>query len=75
MNQLTYFAQIDENNICLQVRVVTAQFMAENPDRYLGVWVQTFFDDPNKTYAGEGYIYDAEAQDFVAPVVTGIPEP
>jgi hypothetical protein len=67
MNELTYFAQINDKNVCLQVHVVSAEFMAENPERYTGTWVETFFNNPNKTYAGEGYIYDAETQDFTAP--------
>jgi hypothetical protein len=67
MNELTYFAQINDENVCLKVHVVSAEFMAENPERYTGTWVETFFNNPNKTYAGEGYIYDAETQDFTAP--------
>lgn len=63
----TYFAQLNDDNIVTDVRVVTAQFMAENPERYLGVWVETFYDDPNKTYAGVGYTYDFDTQDFTAP--------
>ena len=62
-----YFAQIDENNICLQVHVVTRLFLEENPDRYPGTWVETFVDLPNKTYAGPGFIYDPETKDFTAP--------
>ena len=63
----TYFAQLNDDNIVTDVHVVTAEFMAENPNRYLGVWVETFYDDPNKTYAGVGYTYDFETQDFTAP--------
>ena len=63
----TYFAQINDDNIVTDVHVVTAEFMAENPERYLGVWVETFYDDPNKTYAGVGYTYDFDTQDFTAP--------
>ena len=63
----TYFAQLNDDNIVTDVHVVTAEFMAENPDRYLGVWVETFYDDPNKTYAGVGYTYDYDTQDFTAP--------
>ena len=63
----TYFAQLNDDNIVTDVHVVTAEFMAENPDRYLSVWVETFYDDPNKTYAGVGYTYDFETQDFTAP--------
>lgn len=62
--QLTYFAQLDQNNVVVAVHVVTAEFMAENPDRYPGVWVETFWDNPNKTYAGVGMIYDAQNQNF-----------
>ena len=62
-----YFAQLDENNVVINVHVVTAEFMAENPERYPGVWVETFFDNPNKTYAGIGWTYDYNTQDFTAP--------
>ena len=63
-----YFAQIDASNIVLQVHVVTAEYMAENPERYPGVWVETFIDNPNKTYAGVGYTYHYETEDFTAPI-------
>ena len=63
-----YFAQIDDNNIVVTVHVVTAEFMAENPDRYPGTWVETYFDTAGKTYAGVGYTYDANTDDFIAPV-------
>jgi hypothetical protein len=62
-----YFAQLDDNNIVLQVAVVTRLFLDENPDRYPGTWVETFVDLPNKTYAGVGYTYDAKKKDFTAP--------
>jgi hypothetical protein len=29
-----YFAQLDENNVVINVHVVTAEFMAANPERY-----------------------------------------
>jgi len=62
-----YFAQIDDNNVVINVHVVTAEFMAENPDRYKGVWVETFFNTENKTYAGVGFTYDYDTQDFTPP--------
>jgi hypothetical protein len=62
-----YFAQIDDNNIVIQVHVVDRLFLEENPDRYPGTWVETFTDLPNKTYAGVGYTYDADTNDFIAP--------
>jgi hypothetical protein len=69
MSQPTYFARI-ENNIVIDVAVTSAEFMAENSDRYPGTWVETFIDIPGKTYAGVGYIYDPITQDFTAPPVT-----
>jgi hypothetical protein len=67
MSEATYFAKI-ENDIVIDVSVTSAEFMAANPDRYSGVWVETFTDDPNKTYAGVGYTYDRANDDFVPPV-------
>jgi hypothetical protein len=64
-----YFAQIDENNICLQVAVVTRLFLEQNPDRYPGTWVETFVNLPGKTYAGPSFIYDPVAKDFTTPPV------
>ena len=64
-----YFARIDENNIVTHVSVTTAEFMAENPERYEGTWVETFFNVPNKRYAGIGFIYNPVTKDFVEPPV------
>lgn len=63
-----YFAQIDDNNICTYVSVVTSEFLAANPERYTGTWVETFIDNPNKIYATVGYIYDAITQNFSVPL-------
>jgi hypothetical protein len=62
-----YFAQLDENNVVTTVHVVTAEFMAANPERYPGVWVETFFNTDGKIYAGVGYTYDYDTQDFIPP--------
>jgi hypothetical protein len=62
-----YFAQVT-NGIVTAVAVVTAEFMAANPERYQGEWVETFFNTENKTYAGIGYTYDSATQDFVMPI-------
>lgn len=70
-----YFAQLDENNVVTHVAVVTADFMADNPDRYPGRWVETFFDTPGKTYAGPGFIYVQEQDDFIPPILPEEPEP
>jgi len=63
-----YFAQLDENNVVIAVHVVTSEFMAENPDRYPGTWVETFVDHPTKIYAGVGYIYNPKTKNFIEPV-------
>lgn len=60
----TYFAQIDSNNIVIDVRVVSAEYMAKNPGLYPGTWIETFIAE-GKTYAGLGYTWDGI--DFVAP--------
>ena len=65
MNDPTYYAQIDAQNIVTNVAVVTAEFMAENPDRYLGTWIETFIGVEGKTYAGIGYTWNGT--DFVPP--------
>ena len=67
---MAYYAQI-VNDIVTEVIVVNddvpngAQFCH---DLLGGVWVQTFIDDPNKTYAGVNYTYDLTTQDFIAPL-------
>lgn len=68
-----YFAQLDENNVVTHVAVVTREFLEENPERYQGRWVETFFDTEGKTYAGVGFIYDEDAEDFTAPVAPELP--
>ena len=68
----TYFAQLNDENIVIDVHVVSQEFIDANPDRYTGVWVETFYNNPNKTYAGLGWTYDFDTQDFIAPP---IPEP
>ena len=61
-----YFAQVTDG-VVTDVRVVTAEFMAANPDRYPGTWVETFIGVEGKTYAGIGYTWNGT--DFVAPIV------
>jgi hypothetical protein len=68
-----YFAEIDNNNVVINVHVVTQQFLDDNPDRYPGTYVETFIDVPGKTYAGVGYTYDSKTKDFIPPIY--IPQP
>jgi hypothetical protein len=72
MTNHQYFAQINDNNIVTDVAVVHRDFLDANPERYTGTWVETFFDLPNKTYAGIGFTYDPVAKDFTAPDVPTI---
>jgi len=66
MSDPTYYAQINAENIVTNVAVVTAEFMAQNPDRYPGVWIETFIGVQGKTYAGVGFTWNGT--DFVEPV-------
>jgi hypothetical protein len=59
-----YFAQVT-NGVVTNVAVTTTEFMEENPERYLGEWIETFLDVPGKTYAGVGYLWNGT--DFVLP--------
>jgi hypothetical protein len=68
MTEPTYFAQIDEENEVTDVRVVSAEYMAENPELYPGVWIQTYIGVEGKTYAAVGYIYDYATDNFYAPL-------
>jgi hypothetical protein len=68
-----YFAQLNDENVVESVHVVTAQFMEENPERYPGIWIETFLNIPGKTYAGIGYTYDPLTQDFIAPIMPPLP--
>jgi len=71
-----YFAKLDENNVVVHVAVTTPEFMAANPERYEGRWVETFIGVEGKTYAGIGYVYDEVAEDFsFSEVVTPQPLP
>lgn len=78
---MAYMAQLDENNVVLQVLAVAdancpdpapaneAQGAAFLEERGLGSnWKQTSYNNNfRKQYAGIGFTYDAEADVFVAP--------
>lgn len=73
----TYWAELDTNNIVKQVITGVDETTIEGIPT--GDWysnfvgapcVQTFIDDPNKTYAGVGYTYDYATENFYAPIVT-----
>ena len=68
----TYFAQVTDG-VVTNVAVVSAEFMAANPDRYQGEWHETFIGVEGKTYAGIGFTWDGT--DFVAPYFPPTPTP
>lgn len=61
-----YFAQVVDG-VVTNVAVTSSEFMAANPDRYQGEWIETFIGVEGRTYAGIGYKWNGT--DFVAPVV------
>lgn len=72
----TFWAELNENNVVVQV--ITGVDDETIDDVPTGVWysnflgkqcVQTWIDRPDKTYAGIGFIYNYETQDFLAPTI------
>ena len=68
---MLYFAQIDKD-IVTEVIAVNDD-ITDGPqfchNLLGGVWVQTFIDDPNKTYAGINFTYNPVTKDFIAPPI------
>jgi hypothetical protein len=62
-----FFAQLNDDDVVIDVHCVTQEFLETNLERYPGVWVETFFDTDGKTYAGIGFTYDYDTQDFTPP--------
>jgi len=65
----TYFAHITPENIVDDVIVADQQFIDDTYGANADEWVETFMNTAGKTYAGIGYTYDDDTQDFVAPVI------
>lgn len=69
---MSYFAQIDENNIVLQVLKGDDSFPNEGHDWFVenlgGTWVKTSYNGAiRKNYAGKGYSYDSVRDAFIPP--------
>lgn len=67
-NELTYFAEIDNDGVVLRVIVISQENIDTgrwgDPDS----WVQTSKDgNIRKNYAGKGHIYDKQRDAFIAP--------
>lgn len=85
---MAHFAQINENNIVTQVIVVADTDCAggQFPDSEVagayfcnrllgGTWKQTSYSGKFRgRYAGIGYTYDAELDEFIAPVSENVEE-
>jgi hypothetical protein len=69
---MAHFAQIDSNNVVVQVIVVSDEHESNGSEwcheLLGGTWLQTSYNNRiRKQYAGIGYTYDADADVFVAP--------
>jgi len=71
---MSHWAEIDENNIVLQVTVGDNNDPAGDEgyqwlvDNLGGTWVKTSYNgNIRKNYAGIGYSYDAERDAFIPP--------
>jgi len=79
---MAHFAKLDENNIVTQVIVVSNNELMENgvESEQKGIdfckslfgqdtrWVQTSYNNSFRgTYAGVGYTYDPQKDEFVSP--------
>jgi hypothetical protein len=62
-NKGMYYAELIDGVV---VRVVVANNKSI-VQKLGGVWKKTFFNNPNKTYAGIGYMYHAEHDDYSTP--------
>ena len=71
MSEPTYYAKV-ENGFVTTVHVVSYEFIVANPNRYGDPtnWKQTYVDVEGVNYAGVGYTYDHDTQNFTAPPQT-----
>lgn len=69
---MSHFAQLNENNIVVNVLVGDNEMPNEGYDwiveRFGGTWVKTSYNgNIRKNYAGVGYTYDEQRDAFIAP--------
>jgi len=75
---MAHFAEIDENNVVLRVIVVADEHEANGAEWCSnllgGTWVQTSYNGNIRgVFAGIGYTYDAELDEFVPPFPLVLP--
>ena len=62
---MVHWAQINQSNIVQQVIVCdTKEWCEQNLG---GVWKRTYYSTPGKQFAGQGYIYYPDLENFSAP--------
>lgn len=77
---MAHFAKLDENNIVLEIHVVSNDVLDQNNEEISGIqfltewsngytnWKQTSYNSRiRKNYAGIGYSYDAARDAFIPP--------
>ena len=65
---MAHFAQIDENNVVIQVIVIEQDVIDTGAFGDPTTWVQTSYDGSiRKNYAGIGYIYNKDSDIFIPP--------
>lgn len=74
---MSHFAQIDKNNIVIQVIVAEQDFIDSGAVGDPNSWIQTSYNTRGgqhpegrplrKNYAGQGYYYDSERDAFIPP--------
>lgn len=69
---MAHFAELDENNVVVQVLVTDNDFPNEGYDWLIdtfgGTWVQTFYNATiRKNFAGAGFTYDEARDAFIPP--------
>lgn len=62
---MMHFAEIDSNNVVVRVIVCDSKDWCESI--LGGTWVRTYRNTPRKNYAGPGYIYYPDAENFSSP--------
>ena len=58
---MSYFAEIKDNEV---IRVIVADNKEWCEKNLGGIWVETFIDKPNHNYAGIGYSYIKDKNNF-----------
>lgn len=72
---VSYYAHLNEHNVVTQVvtgvdetETIEGLPAVEWYTNFTGVKnVVTYIDNPQKTYAGIGFVFDETTQDFIAP--------